>query len=214
MRRISFFDLDGTLTDPQLGITTCIAQALRELQRPVPPQAELEDWIGPPLYDSFRDYLGSESLAHDAVTRYRARFSTVGLYENTVYPGIKNMLNKVALAGNVLCIVTSKPRVFAEKIVQHFDIRSYFTAVYGSELDGRLSDKGELIAHAMREESADAGQVTMIGDRRHDIAGARKNAVRSVGVLWGFGSRAELEGAGADCICKSVAELPEQLGEC
>lgn len=213
MRRISFFDLDGTLTDPQVGITTCIAQALRQLQHDVPTQEALNGWIGPPLFDSFRDYLGSEPLAHDALKHYRARFATVGLFENTMYPGIQTMLADVARAGSTMYVVTSKPRVFAERIVQHFGIASCFAAVYGSELDGRLTDKGELIAHAMHEESAEAEQVTMIGDRRHDIAGAKMNAVNSVGVLWGFGSREELRSAGADHLCARVADLPRQLGE-
>ena len=211
MRNVAFFDLDGTLTDPKVGITTCIARALEKMGRVVPSQEELEGWIGPPLFDSFRTYLGSKALAGDALQLYRDRFSKVGMYENEVYADVESVLKDVSQNCESMFVVTSKPQVFAEPIIRHFGIASFFDRVYGSELDGALADKGELIAHVMREESIDASCVTMVGDRRHDIDGARANGVRSVGVLWGYGSRLELENAGADVICESIVDLPPLL---
>lgn len=211
MRQIAFFDLDGTLTDPKTGISTCIARALEKMGKEVPSQESLEDWIGPPLFDSFHRYLGSKSLANEAVQLYRDRFSRVGMYENEIYAGVVDVLSDVAEYCSAMFVVTSKPQIFAEPIVEHFEISSFFDRTYGSDLDGTLADKGELIAHVLREESLAAAQATMIGDRRHDVAGARANAVRSIGVLWGYGSRRELEDAGADTICESIAELPALL---
>lgn len=211
MPEIAFFDLDGTLTDPQVGITTCIVRALEGMGKVVPSQEELNDWIGPPLLDSFHDYLGSAALADDALQLYRHRFTRVGMFENEKYPDIDGALSSVARNCDALFVVTSKPRLFAERIIEHFEMASYFDGIYGSELDGSLTDKAELIKHVMREESIAAKYATMIGDRSHDIIGARSNAIRSVGVLWGYGSRQELQDAGADLICESVLELPKIL---
>ena len=207
MQPFVFFDLDGTLTNPQRGISACIAHALREMGLPMPTQTSLNEWIGPPLFDSFADHLGSTSLAKDALALYRERFSTVGLFENEVYPGTLDMLQKAGSVSSAMFVVTSKPRTFAERIVRHFGMAPFFRFVYGSELDGTLADKSELLAHVLHRESIDPSSAIMIGDRRHDIAGARRNAIRSVGVLWGFGSRAELETAGADTVCDSIEDL-------
>ncbi len=212
MRQVAFFDLDGTLTDPKAGITCCIAYALDKMGKAVPSVKELEEWIGPPLFDSFHGHLGSKALAADALRLYRDRFSRVGMYENEIYADVESVLEKVSRNCDAMFVVTSKPRVFAEPIVQHFGIAPFFERVYGSELDGTLADKGELIAHVMRNESIRASRITMIGDRQHDIAGARANGVRSIGALWGYGSRHELEDAGADVICQSIVDLPPLLG--
>lgn len=211
MRRKVFFDLDGTLTDPRVGIIACISSALEAMVIDVPTQRELDGWIGPPLFDSFFDFLGSRSLATEALERYRDRFSRVGMYENELYPAIDEMLAGLKAEIDAMFVVTSKPRVYAQAIVEHFRLEPYFDAVYGSELDGSLTDKSELIGHVLRSESIAAGDATMIGDRRHDILGARANSIRSVGVLWGYGTRQELEEAGAHSLCESVAELPQHL---
>lgn len=211
MRRTALFDLDGTLTDPRVGITACVARALEAMGVVVPSQQELDTWIGPPLYDSFFDYLRSRSLAEEALQHYRDRFSRVGMYENERYPGIDEMLGSVATQVESMFVVTSKPRVYANTIVQHFGLEAFFDGVYGSEFDGSLTDKSELIAHVLRSESIAADDATMIGDRRHDIVGAHSNSVRSIGVLWGYGSRQELEDAGAHQICEAVLELPQLL---
>ena len=211
MQPFVFFDLDGTLTNPQLGISACIAHALREMGLEIPTQDLLNEWIGPPLFDSFAEHLGSMSLARDAVALYRERFASVGLFENEVYPGILEMLQAAESVSSAMFVVTSKPRTFAERIIQHFGMAPFFRFVYGSELDGSLANKGELLAHVLRRESIDASSAVMIGDRRHDIAGARSNAIRSVGVLWGFGSRTELETAGADVVCDAIEDLPRHI---
>lgn len=211
MQPSAFFDLDGTLSNPQHGISACIAHALTELGRPVPPQNVLNDWIGPPLLDSFVGHLGSETLARNALALYRDRFASVGLFENEIYPGMLAMLQEVKAATRAMYVVTSKPGVFAERIVQHFDMAPFFDRVYGSELDGSLANKGELLAHVLRTERIDASGTVMIGDRRHDIIGAIENNIRSVGVLWGFGSRHELQSAGADSLCESVSDLPRHI---
>lgn len=211
MNPSAFFDLDGTLSNPQRGISACIAHALTGLGRPVPPQDVLDDWIGPPLFDSFVDHLGSKALARDALALYRDRFSTVGLFENEVYPGTLAMLQQVKATTRAMYVVTSKPGIFAARIVQHFDMAPYFDRVYGSELDGSMANKGELLAHVLSNERIDASAAVMIGDRRHDVIGAMENNIRSVGVLWGFGSRCELQSAGASALCESIGDLPRHI---
>ena len=206
---VVFFDLDGTLTDPREGILRCIRYAFDKLDAPSPDDADLLGWIGPPLHNSFARELGDER-APAALRYYRERFAQKGMYENALYPDIPHVLDALRDRSRRLFVVTSKPAAFAAPIVAHFGIAEAFERVYGSELDGRRSDKGELIAYALRQESLDPGLVTMVGDRRHDIDGARQNAVRSVGVAWGYGSRKELESA--DAVCEAVPELPAMLG--
>ena len=203
----ALFDLDGTLTDSRVGITTCIVRALEILGEPVPAEDALLRWIGPPLFDSFRAHLGSDDRAAEALSLYRERFADVGLFENSVYGGMPECLRDTLESCDRRFIVTSKPRVFAERIARHFELAGYFDGIYGSELDGSLTDKGDLIAHVLDRESIPARSAVMIGDRRHDVVGARRNRIRAIGVLWGFGSRSELEEAGADLICERVADL-------
>lgn len=203
------FDLDGTLTDPRRGIVGCIRYALEQLHRDPDDYSNLERFIGPPLLESFVELLGSEKEARTAIDLYRVRFSTVGLFENEVYEGIENILSDLAANGNRMVVATSKPRVFAVKIINHFNMNGYFDYVYGSELDGQLSNKADLISFILGKEGLDIDTTLMIGDRSHDIVGAKKNALRSVGVLWGYGSHDELTGAGADILC----DLPSQLIE-
>jgi phosphoglycolate phosphatase len=209
MRGSLFFDLDGTLTDPREGIVGSIRHALAELDVAAPSNDELSRWIGPPLHESFRFVLGAKRATSlpRALELYRERFASVGMFENKVYPGIPEALAALGAAGFRLWVVTSKPSVFAAPILEHFALTRYFAGVYGAELSGERSDKAELIAHVLRTEGILAAQATMIGDRKHDIVGARKNGVRALGVLWGYGTRAELEGAGADGLFENVAEL-------
>lgn len=203
----ALFDLDGTLTDPEVGITTCIAYGLERLGAKVPPQSELRDWIGAPLQATLFDHLGSRALADRALAYYRERFVRTGMFENEPYDGMHEALAAVRARCDRLVVVTSKPTVFAEKIVRHFGMDGYFEAVHGSELDGRHTDKGELVAHVADRHGLDAGRSVMIGDRRYDIEAARRNGLKSLGVLWGFGSRDELESAGADAVCDRVDAL-------
>lgn len=201
------FDLDGTLTDPQEGIVTCIRYALEKLSRNPDEYANLQRFIGPPLLASFEELLGCAAEAESALQLYRDRFSAVGLFENHVYDGIEESLDALAAHGHRMLVATAKPRVFALRILEHFGLASYFTGIYGSELDGRLSDKAELIAHIVQQEQLEPATTLMIGDRSYDIVGAKANALRSIGVLWGYGSRAELSRAAADALCESPPDL-------
>lgn len=205
-----FFDLDGTLTDPREGIVGCIRHALLRLECLVPPDPELDRCIGPPLRESFCRLAG-EALADAAVEHYRERFRATGMFENSVYPEVPGALQALAAAGWRLLVVTSKPGVFAEQILRHFELAPHFAAVYGSELSGLRADKSELIAHVLASEGILPESALMIGDRSHDVLGARKNGVRAAGVLWGYGSREELATAGADRLYESVGDLLADL---
>ncbi len=207
------FDLDGTLSDPFVGITSSIQHALVALGRPAPPAQELRWCIGPPLKQVFATLLGADGdrLADAAVLKYRERFGSIGLFENVLYPGIETALADLKNAGHSLCVATSKPTVFAERIVEHFGLTKYFSSVNGSELDGTHSDKASLIAHILERDAIAPGDALMIGDREHDIIGAFRNGVAALGVLWGYGSKEELEKAGAFACVASLQELLEAI---
>ncbi|WP_315834433.1 HAD family hydrolase [Bradyrhizobium prioriisuperbiae] len=207
-----FFDLDGTLTDPKPGITRSIQYALQRLGRVVPTQDELTWCIGPPLRASFVTLLGNEDEADRGIALYRERFADIGLYENSVYPGIEAVLSSLQASGARLFVATSKPAVYAERIIDHFGLRAPFERVFGAELDGTRGDKGELLAYALAQATVDPASAVMIGDRKHDIIGARKNALkRTIGVLYGYGTHAELVEAGADRLCATPQEIVEDL---
>ena len=210
---VILFDLDGTLTDPGEGITNSVAYALRKLGQTPPPRSELEAYIGPPLVDSFEHLAGLDRpTAELAVRYYRENFADIGIFENELYPGIHEMLEQLKQAGAVLCLATSKPTVFALKILDHFDLTKYFDQVVGSELDGRRIKKADVISYALELLGVtDKDRVVMIGDREHDTIGAAKSGVFSVGVTYGYGSRQELLDNGARHIVDSVTELTEYL---
>lgn len=203
------FDLDGTLTDPYQGITRCISHALVTMGRPSPPRMSLRWCIGPPLKKSFEKLLASDdnNLTEQALSIYRERFGSVGLFENEVYDNIPKTLSALQEQEHALYVATSKPRVYAERIIDHFALRQYFKGVYGSELDGTRSDKSSLISHILQRESIDSTEAAMIGDRRHDMIGANINEVRGIGVLWGFGTKEELEASGASKCVKKPGDL-------
>ena len=201
------FDLDGTLTDPFEGITNCIVYALETLGRPTPPVNDLRWAIGPPLLGSMEKLLGSHELALEGLRVYRERFSTVGLYENRVYDGVPELLGGLLGQGRNLYVATSKPTVYTLRILDRFGLATYFREVYGSELDGTRTDKGDLIAHLLESEGIDRAKTVMVGDRRHDVVGAMSNGIESIGVLYGYGTREELESAGAS----SLAETPGDI---
>src|SRR5258708_26459820 len=196
-----FFDLDGTLRDPKPGITRSIKYALQKRGLPVPSQDELIWCIGPPLRDSFVTLLGGDSGADLAVTLYRERFGDVGLYENAVYPDIEHILTALKASHGRLFVATSKARVFAERIIEHFGLGGYFEQVFGAELDGTRVHKGDLLAYALDNSNVDPSRALMIGDRSHDIIGAKNNGMDALGVLYGYGSRQELIEAGARHVC-------------
>ena len=205
------FDLDGTLTDNYAGISASIRHALARLAAPAPDDAELRQYVGPPLRGTFAKLLATDEkeMVERAIAHYRERFAAVGWRENTAYPGIEEALERLRAAGARLYVCTAKPRLYAERIVAHFGFDAHFAAVYGADLDGRYDDKATLLAHLVEQERLDPRSAAMIGDRDHDIRAARANGVRAVAVLWGYGSAAEL--AGADAIVATPAELPDVL---
>ncbi|MGN6765190.1 MAG: HAD hydrolase-like protein [Rhizobiaceae bacterium] len=203
------FDLDGTMTDPFEGITRSIQYAIEKFGRIAPAADDLRWCIGPPLVHAFKILLETEDEAapHQAILFYRERYTTIGKFENRVIDGIPQALETFAEADHRLIVATSKPRSYTLDILDHFDLARHFDAVHGSELDGRNSEKTDLIRHIIQQEAVEPATSVMIGDRMHDIVGANANKVASIGVLWGYGDRAELEGAGAD----RIAERPEDL---
>jgi phosphoglycolate phosphatase len=203
------FDLDGTLTDPYEGITRCISYALDILGHKISPDEDLRWCIGPPLRDSFMKLLASDdtALIEKAVTLYRQRFGTVGLFENRVYDDIPEMLEALQESGHTLYLATLKPIVYAERIVGHFGLQRYFEGIFGSELDGTRSDKTSLLSYLLQTELIAPSAAAMIGDRKHDIIGAKKNGVAGFGVLWGYGTKDELERSGASAAFKTPSEL-------
>ncbi|MBQ9765327.1 MAG: HAD family hydrolase [Lachnospiraceae bacterium] len=207
-----FFDLDGTLTDPKEGITKSVAYALEYYGIHVDDLDKLIDFIGPPLWDSFKDFYGfDDEKANEAVAKYRERFCDIGLYENAVYDGIEHMLSSLKDKGYRLAVATSKPTIYSKKIVKHFKLDVYFEEVVGSEMDGTRVKKEDVISYALETLNMKAEETIMVGDRRQDIKGAIANNMRNVGVLFGYGSREEFEQAGADYVVESVAELEEYL---
>jgi len=201
-----YFDLDGTLTDPFEGITKCILYALDELGIPHPTDEYLFSCIGPPLYDTFPEMVGEE-LTLEAIDLYRERFDEIGWLENQAYDGIHDALATVADSGCVLFVATSKPRVAAKKIVEHFEMGQYFERVFGCELDGTRANKTDLLNYAI-DENPKASTRMMIGDRKHDLIGAIANGIRPIGECYGYGSAAELDTAGATAIAASPGDLP------
>ena len=204
------FDLDGTLTDPKIGITGCIQYAIAELGNQPPTIDELLWCIGPPLTSSFAKLLETEDqvLINRAISLYRDRFSRVGLFENELYPEIPKAIASIRAEGYQTYVATSKPHVYAKRIVEHFGLPSLFDGIYGSELDGTRSLKGELIRHILLTENLDAKATVMIGDRSHDVIGAKQNQVFAIGVTYGYGSEEELSNHGADAIAHSPKDIP------
>jgi phosphoglycolate phosphatase len=204
------FDLDGTLTDPFVGITRSIQYAMERLGRLAPAGDDLRWCIGPPLKSVFRTLLDTddEAATDEAVRLYRERYSTVGKFENSLIPGIPEMLASLTAEGYFLSVATSKLKTYASDIIDHFDLRRYFHVLHGSELDGRNAVKGDLVRHILATEQIEAAHAIMIGDRSHDVVGAGANGVATIGVLWGYGDRPELERAGAARIANRPEELP------
>jgi len=191
------FDLDGTITNPQEGILNCIRYALDKLNVPSPSEDVLKTYIGPSLWESFKEMLNTDSQddATEAVMLYRERFSTVGKFENSPYDGIFDTLENLNAKGYTLYICTSKPGVYAKDIAKHFKFHTFFKEIYGSNLDGSLVDKSQLIEHILSTEGIAPSETAMIGDRKYDIIGAANNGLSPYGVLYGFGDAEELSDA-------------------
>lgn len=208
-----FFDLDGTLTDSQEGITKSVAYALRHFGIEVEDLTQLNVFIGPPLTDSFIKYYDfTEEKAREAVTIYREYYNATGKFENRVYDGIPQLLEDLQKAGKKLVVATSKPELFAKQILEHFELTKYFDGIYGADMDEKRSRKDEVIAYAMEMlEVADPGRIVMIGDREHDVLGAKKWGIDTIGVLFGFGSREELEESGAAAVAETPADVADLI---
>jgi phosphoglycolate phosphatase len=202
-------DLDGTLTDPGEGITRCVQHALERLGEPVPEASELLWCIGPPLSESFSRLLSNTSgeLVGRAVELYRERYTTKGIYENVPYPGMDRALNRIRETGRSLLLATSKPTVFAARVLDHFGLSRHFLGVHGSHLDGRLTSKVELVRHIISARGLNPVQVMMVGDRHHDVEGGRLNGTSTAAVTYGYGNREELEGAHPDHFFDSPEEI-------
>ena len=203
------FDLDGTITDSALGITNSVKYALNKLNAPIPPYETLCKFIGPPLLDGFRDFCGFDTeKAQAAVRLYREYYETTGLYENAVYDGIPEFLRALKEKGKTVILATSKPEKFARLILEHFNLIQYFDYAAGATIDETRNKKDAVIAYALKEcNITDKSLAVMVGDRHHDIFGAKQNGISCVGVLYGFGSLEELTAAGADYIAENIDEL-------
>ena len=207
------FDLDGTITDPKVGITTCVQYALEHFGIHEPDNDKLEPFIGPPLQDSFEQFYHMD--AETAVAKYRERFQTVGLYENEIYDGMADLLKTLKEGGCRLAVASSKPTVFVKKILEHFDVVQYFDVVVGSELDGSRAKKEEVVQEALRQldpkGQVSSGQMVMIGDRYFDVQGAKAHHLDSIGVAYGYAAEGELQQAGATFVVDTVQQLKELL---
>lgn len=207
---LCLFDLDGTLIDSEIGILGCVRHALTQLGVEHP--AEMRHWIGPPLRHSFAPLLDHDhDRVEQAVEFYHERFHAIGWQEHSVYPGIAAMIERVQAAGHTLAVVTSKPERHARPIMEHLPFGTAFSRLYGPDPSSPHSEKASMIAAALADFDVAPEQAVMIGDRHFDIDGAVANRVRGIGVLWGFGSRAELEKAGADELAHDPGHLAQLL---
>jgi phosphoglycolate phosphatase len=210
---VLLFDLDGTLTDPREGMVRSIRYALDRLATPCPSDEVLASFIGPPLRGTFGTLLNTldRGVIEEGIALYRQRYAETGLYENAVYDGVPEMLEEARRAASALYIATSKPAVYAERILRHFGLDRYFAGVYGAELGGRFDHKVELLPHLLTAEKVAPETAIMVGDRATDIAAARTSGLRSIGVLWGYGSEEELAGAGPEALCPAPRDFAHSM---
>ena len=207
------FDLDGTLTDPAEGIVRSIQYSLTKLEIPCPSHTELTRYIGPPLREVFCVVCDSNdpNLIERAVAVFWERFSTLGLFENVPYPEVSQMLIDLSAHSYELFVATSKPQIYAEQILKHFSLADHFIEIHGNDLAGSLDDKAELLRDLLDRRNLNPAETIMVGDRKHDVIAAKKNGVKSLAVTYGYGSREELVGAGADYFCDTPASVVTQI---
>ncbi|MCZ6681203.1 MAG: HAD family hydrolase [Candidatus Poribacteria bacterium] len=211
--QVVLFDLDGTLTDPKIGITKSVQYALSKFNTVEDNLDNLERFIGPPLFESFQKYYSfNESEARAAVGFYREYFSEFGLYENVVYPGIHDLLADLESQARKLIVATSKPTPFANTILEHFSLSDYFSSIVGSNLDGTHASKTEIIGSILSDfPGSQKAHTAMVGDREHDVLGARNNGIDSIAVTYGYGSLTELQNASPTHCASSVEDLTRLL---
>ena len=207
------FDLDGTLTDSQTGIINSLAYAFKQMGLPMPVQSQLKKFIGPPLSQSFQDFCGLNDIeTQKTISYYRQYFADKGWKENQLLPGARELLAKLKQAGKTLLVASSKPEVFVKQILDHFEIDSYFTVIAGASLDDSRSEKSAVIAHALKTAKIEELKgCVMVGDRKHDVEGAKVQGLPTIGLLLGFGSRQELEESGAIAIAENFQDLEKIL---
>jgi phosphoglycolate phosphatase len=207
------FDLDGTLTDPGDGFVACVSYALANLACRAYSDHEIRRHVGPPLEETLARLIEDRTKIPAAVALYRERYGVQGFRENTVYPGIEAALAELHSRGMQLFVATSKPTVYAERVVEHFGLRRFFRGVYGSELDGTRSKKTQLVRHVLARGSLTPAQTLMVGDRAQDVAAALAHGLHPIGALWGYGSQAELVAAGARTLCEQPSTLPSSIAD-
>lgn len=209
----ALLDLDGTLTDPGDGFVACVSYALSKLECRPYADEEIRRQVGPPLEETLARLIEDRAKIPAAVAFYRERYASLGYLENAVYPGIGEALRALQSRGVRLFVATSKPTVYAERILAHFGLARFFRGVYGSELDGTRSNKTQLVEHILARESLNPAQTLMVGDRAQDVAAALAHGLHPIGALWGYGSEAELVDAGARTLCKQPLELPSLIAK-
>ncbi|WP_099205981.1 HAD-IA family hydrolase [Scatolibacter rhodanostii] len=213
MKQYILFDLDGTLVNSSEGIFKSVYYALNSLGIEESEPEQFRRFIGPPLDYSFRTFYNlNETGVRKALEKYRERYTEKGVYECKMYEGMKELVEELVAEGKTVCLATSKPQVFAEQILEMFHIKEYFKVIVGATLDGTLSEKGDIIKEAVRQlAGVSKEEMIMIGDREHDILGAKENGVQSIGIRHGFAEKGEFEAAGADYIVENTHELKNLL---
>ena len=209
-KKVIFFDLDGTITDSGEGIINCCELALRHYNLPVPSREEMRVFVGPPLHETFQKFGVPAQECDNAIEVFRSRYTTIGIFENTPYPGIRELLEALTANANRLFIATSKPEEMANRVLEHFDLARYFEMVCGATMDRSRVEKSDVIAYLL-EQNGRADNITMVGDTKFDVLGAKEHGIPCIGVSWGYGKVEDMVAAGAKAIAYSMEELLELL---
>ena len=210
MKKAILFDLDGTLTDSGEGIINCAQYAFQQMGYPVPPREEMGVFVGPPLWDTFEKFGIPKERTDEAVQIFRSRYVPIGKFENTPYPGIRELLEALGAEGSLLYVATSKPETTAVEVLEHFDLAKYFDRICGADLEKKCNSKDAVIAYLLNMTGSDA-EMVMVGDTEYDVLGAAAHGIPTIGVSWGYGDVAAMEKAGAKAIANSTKELLEML---
>ena len=205
-KKTIFFDLDGTVTDSGEGIINCCELALRHYGLPVPSREEMRVFVGPPLHETFHKFGIPKEECDNAIAVFRSRYTTVGIFENTPYPGIRELLETLKSQGHRLFIATSKPETMAHRVLEHFDLAQYFEMICGATLDSSRVEKSDVIAYLL-EKTGRMETVVMVGDTAFDVLGAASHGIPTIGVAWGYGQVQDMVSAGA----YAIAQTPEEL---